>query len=162
MIASSPMRPDRMAATLCDMQRKKPREAHRAAKRFASKDCWRVLSSSPSMRECQIWLRNLPMSNVSITRAGKQTGASSSNGRRKAKESAETVQAKRFGSMRSSLLLTRETKDTSMAMPKKMVYGRRSRATQGRWTDARTDMKSTMSPVTQALRTEQTTQRDAK
>ena len=37
-----------------------------------------------------------------------------------------SAQAGRFGSMRSSLLLMRETKDASMAMPKHMVYSVRS------------------------------------
>ena len=74
---------------LCDMQRKQPREAHRAVKRFASRDCWSVLSSSSSMPKCEIWLRNLPMRNVSSTRAGKQPGASSSGGHRKAKQRAD-------------------------------------------------------------------------
>ena len=74
---------------LCDMQRKQPREAHRAAKRFTSRDCWSVLSSSSSMPKCEIWLRNLPIMNVSSTRAGKQPGASSSDGHRKAKQRAD-------------------------------------------------------------------------
>ena len=44
--------------------------AHRAAKRLASSACWRLLSCSSMMPKPQSWRRNLPITNVTITRAG--------------------------------------------------------------------------------------------